>query len=38
MVEYNKCDTLSEQNIISNLIYSITLSEQQQEFVNGEMY
>lgn len=38
MVEHNKYDTLSEPNIISNLIYNITLSEQQQEFVNGEMY
>lgn len=38
MVEHNKYDTLSEPNIISNLIYSITLSEQPQEFVNGETY
>lgn len=38
MVEYNKYDTLGEQNVISSLIYGITLSEHSQEFANGEMY
>lgn len=38
MVEYNKYDTLGDQNVISNLIYGITLTEQPQELVNGEMY
>lgn len=39
MVEYNKYDDLKEQQLISNLIYGATLSEQPQQFVaNNEMY
>lgn len=30
MVEYNKYDDLKEQQVISNLIYGITLSEPSQ--------
>lgn len=36
MVEHNKYDV--ESNVISNLVYSLALSEQHQEFANGEMY
>lgn len=31
MVEYNKYDDLKEQQVISNIIYSITLSEPTQQ-------
>lgn len=39
MVEYNKYDDLKEQQLISNLIYGATISEQPQQLAaNSEMY